>query len=64
VRLTGVGANLPHTYIHCTDKMGPDPFAAFAAQAAARGDRTQELSAGHFPMLTTPEELAALLIAG
>lgn len=63
VRLTGAGAAPPRGYIHCTDKPGPDPFAGFAAAAGARGERVQELDTGHFPMLTTPHELAELLVA-
>jgi pimeloyl-ACP methyl ester carboxylesterase len=63
VHLTGAGASVPHTYIHCTDKVGPDPFKGFAAQARARGERVQDLSTGHFAMLTAPYELAELLVA-
>jgi len=61
--LTGAGAKVAHRYIHCTDKVGPDPFAGFAAQARARGERVQDLSTGHFAMLTTPCELAELLVS-
>lgn len=61
--LTGAGAGVPRTYIHCTDKGGPDPFAGFAARARARGDRVAELNTGHFAMLTAPDELADLLVA-
>lgn len=62
-RLTGAGAGVPRTYIHCTDKVEPDPFAAFAARARARGERVQDLNTGHFAMLTAPDELADLLMA-
>ena len=64
VHLTGAGIRVPHTYMHCTDKVGPDALERFAAQAHARGERVLELSTGHFPMLTTPHELADLLVAG
>jgi pimeloyl-ACP methyl ester carboxylesterase len=63
VRLTGAGARVPRTYIHCTDKGGPDALERFAAQARARGDRVHDLSTGHFAMLTAPHELARLLAA-
>lgn len=62
-QLTGAGASVPRRYIHCTDKAGPDPFDRFAALARARGERVQDLSTGHFAMLTTPYELAELLVA-
>ena len=63
VHLTGAGASVPRRYIHCTDKAGPDPFDGFAAQAGARGERVEDLSTGHFAMLTTPYEVAELLVA-
>jgi pimeloyl-ACP methyl ester carboxylesterase len=63
VHLTGAGARVPHTYIHCTDKVGPDALEGFAAQARARGERVLDLRTGHFPMLTTPDELGNLLVA-
>ena len=63
-RLTGAGAGIPRAYIHCADKGDQDPFERFAAAARARGDRVHDLSTGHFPMLTTPQELAGLLVAG
>lgn len=62
-RLTGRGAGVPRRYIHCTDKAEPDPFVRFAGQASVQGWPVQELSTGHFPMLTTPCELAELLVA-
>ena len=55
-------AALPHAYILCTDKGPGDPFVHFAAQARARGWRTSELPAGHFPMLTMPQALTDLLL--
>jgi pimeloyl-ACP methyl ester carboxylesterase len=61
VHLRGTGVEVPRRYIHCTDKAQPDPFVRFAAQAAARGWRRQDLSTGHFAMLTTPYELGDLL---
>lgn len=64
VRLTGAGARVPRSYIHCTDKGGPDALEGIAAQAESRGWRVQDLSTGHFPMLTAPSELADLLVAG
>lgn len=62
VRLAGAGAKVPRTYIHCIDKGGPEPFGRFAAQARVLGWPLYELSTGHFPMLTTPYELAELLV--
>jgi pimeloyl-ACP methyl ester carboxylesterase len=63
VRLTGDGAKVPRTYIHCVDKVGPDPFGPFAEQVRAAGGRVHDLNTGHFAMLTAPYELADLLVA-
>lgn len=62
VRLTNPAANrLPHTYILCTDKGPGDPFVYFAQRARDKGWQSYELNAGHFPMLTIPRELVALV---
>ena len=56
-------AALPRIYIRCTDKPAPDPFAHVAAHL--RGDahwHVEELTTGHFPMLTTPRTLTEMLL--
>jgi len=55
---------LPRTFIYCKDKAPGDPLAVFAERA--RTDSAweyRELNTGHFPMLTTPRELTAVLVA-
>jgi pimeloyl-ACP methyl ester carboxylesterase len=57
---TGVAwETIPSTYVVCTEDMSiPPPLQrSFAAQAS----ETVELATGHHPMLTRPDELAALL---
>ena len=58
---------LPHTYIYCTAKpegwffgLG-DVIALAAEQYRQRGWRFREMATDHLPMLSAPQELAALL---
>ena len=54
----------PRSYIHCTKKIGPDPFKQFADRY--RDDPTwsfHALDAGHNPNFTAPDALGALLLS-
>jgi pimeloyl-ACP methyl ester carboxylesterase len=55
-----VRADLPSSYIDCTDWMGV--FAPFAERARNRGWDVQQIATGHEAMVTAPEELARLLL--
>ena len=61
-------AALPRTFIYCTqEKEAMGPMGAPLTQAAMRAKaaehwRYRELSTGHIPMETTPQELADLLL--
>lgn len=58
--LTASGwADHPTTAIVCADDRSTPPW--LQRQYAARADRTVELAAGHHPMLSQPDELAAVL---
>jgi pimeloyl-ACP methyl ester carboxylesterase len=53
----------PRSYIHCTKKIGPDPFKQFADRF--RNDPAWSfyaLDAGHNPNFTAPDVLGALLL--
>lgn len=55
--------DLPRQYLHCTDKPGPDGFAAFAAAAReVPGWRLDVLDTGHDAMVTAPRLLAHALL--
>lgn len=54
---------LPHTFIFCSDKGPGDPFGFIAPRVRAAGWGYAEISTGHFPMLTTPDEAAGALLA-
>jgi pimeloyl-ACP methyl ester carboxylesterase len=60
--LQGSAAVLPHGYIYATDKAPNDPMALFARRAREAGWRYAEIPTGHFPVLTMPRELAALIL--
>ncbi len=54
------GKECPVTFIHCTETASP--FIQRMAQTAnAFGWEQRELNTGHFPMVTMPQELAALI---
>jgi pimeloyl-ACP methyl ester carboxylesterase len=58
-----MSAALPRVYVHFTAGVVSTPlFAPFAAKARARGWTVYELAADHVAMLTTPREVAALLL--
>jgi len=66
IQLTNpAAASLPRSYIYCADKTPDDPFLAtihyYRRFASDPAWRTYELATGHFPMLTAPGELTALL---
>ena len=59
-RRNPVAATLPHTFIECT---GTGWFAQFAERARSEpGWRHHELLTGHDAMITTPTDLAGLLV--
>jgi len=61
IKLTGEGADLPRTYIYCSDKAAYDPFKRVAGRVRDRsGWRYLELASGHIPNVTKPTELADL----
>lgn len=54
-------ANLPCTFIYCNNQpIGP--FDQFAERAQTERWRYHELAAGHFPMVTAPQQTADLLL--
>jgi pimeloyl-ACP methyl ester carboxylesterase len=65
LRLDGPAPDaLPRTYVHCTFGPTAPSFAPFAARAGAAGSgwRFHQLATGHDAMLTTPEDVTALLL--
>ena len=63
LRLTNPSApELPRSYIYCTDKEQSDVFEQFARRLAADPLwRSYQIDTDHYPMLTTPRELAEIL---
>ena len=57
----GVPAEVPSTYVVCTDDLALPPEQA--EQIAAQAQRVEHIATGHLPMLAAPEELARLLLA-
>jgi pimeloyl-ACP methyl ester carboxylesterase len=57
-------AAIPRVYIHCTAGTSSTTpvFAPFATRARAKGWEVREMATGHLPMLTAPNEMAALLL--
>jgi len=59
-------ATLPRTFIYCTEKaemrLTDVPLAQSAAYARAQGWRYHELTTGHAPMQTMPQELTDVLL--
>ena len=64
IKLARGEATLPRSYIYCTRATSADPFRQFAERAKSeKGWRYYELDATHSPHITTPQALAALLVA-
>lgn len=62
IKLTGQGADLPRTFVYCSEKRAYDPYRRFAERVRDRpGWRSFELASGHIPNVTKPTELADLL---
>ena len=57
----GVPADVPSTYIVCTEDLALPPEQA--EQIAAQAQHVEHIATGHLPMLAAPEELAKLLLA-
>lgn len=61
-----MAAQLPRTYIACTQKSWQWPFTPILAQTAVRvqteGWRYREMPTTHYPMETMPQELTSLLL--
>lgn len=59
-------AHLKHTFVHFTAKSADDPLqpimVRMANRAKGRGWGYRELAVAHYPILSTPEMIAALLI--
>jgi pimeloyl-ACP methyl ester carboxylesterase len=55
-------AALPRVFIHCTGGPTKSLFGTFAAKARAKGWDVREIPTGHDVMLTTPLELADMLL--
>jgi pimeloyl-ACP methyl ester carboxylesterase len=59
---TARSAAVPRIYIHCIDGQTTPTFAPFATKAREHGWHVREMATGHVPMLTSPRELADLLL--
>lgn len=55
-------ASVPRRFVSCTHKPDADPRIALAQRLRAEGWPVDVLDTGHFPMLTMPDRLTAILI--
>lgn len=63
LRLSSRPVHFPRSYIHCTRKVGPDPFQQFAMRYQDDpGWNFHAMDASHSPNITDPEGLATLLL--